>query len=179
MIVKSELSKKYAQAYYAVYSENIEPSSIQALQQASNFLSHSKEILFLLGYGALDSQEVKRCIQLFIQRFALPQTIEKICMLLLAHNRIFLLEPVLHDICCIYKHEHNEIDVTVSTSHQLLPEQLVELTEFFTSYSKGKVVMHVKHDPSLIAGVRMQSETWLWEDSVAKKLRALKQNVLL
>ena len=179
MIVKSELSKKYAQAYYNAYSHSVEPSSIQALLQASNFLSHSKEILFLLGYGVLDSQEVKRCMQLFIQRFSLPQTIEKICMLLLAHNRIFLLESVLHDICCIYKKEHNEIDVTVSTAHQLLPEQIVELTEFFASYSKGKVFMNVVHDPSLIAGIRMQSETWLWEDSVAKKIRALKQNVLL
>ena len=100
-------------------------------------------------------------------------------MLLFAHNRIFLLESVLHDICCIYKHEHNEIDVMLSTAHEILPEQVAALTEFFTSNSKGNVTMHVVRDPSLIAGVRMQSETWLWEDSVAKKLRALKQNVLL
>ncbi len=179
MIVKSEFSKKYAQAYYNVYAESVEPSSIQLLQNASHFLSHSKEILFLLGYGVLDSQEVKRCIQLFIQKFQLPQTIEKICMLLLTHNRIFLLGFVLHDICCIYKKEHNEIDVTLFTAQELLPEQLVELTDFFTLYSKGKVSMNVVQDSSLIAGVRMQSETWLWEDSVAKKLRALKQNVLL
>ena len=179
MIVKSEFSKKYAQAYFNVYSESVEPSSIQALQNAAHFLSHSKQILFLLGYGTLGSQEVKRCIQLFIQKFELPQTIEKICMLLLEHNRIFLLGLVLHDICCIYKQEHNEIDVTLSTAHELLPEQIVELTKFFTAYSKGNVAMEVVQDTSLIAGIRMQSETWLWEDSVAKKLRALKQNVLL
>ena len=47
MIVKSELSKKYAQAYYHVYSEDIKLSSMQSLLEASNFLSHSKEILFL------------------------------------------------------------------------------------------------------------------------------------
>lgn len=179
MIVKSELSKKYAQAYYHMYAGSIQKSSIQSLQQASNFLEHSKEILFLLGYGALNSQDVTRCIQLFIQRFALPETIEKICMLLLQHNRIFLLEMVLHDICCIYKQEQKEIDVTLSTAHELSPEQIASLTDFFISYSEGRVSVDVVRDPSLIAGVRMQSETWLWEDSVAKKLRALQQNVLL
>lgn len=179
MIVKSELSKKYAQAYFHLYSESIQQSSLQSLQDASHFLSHSKEILFLLGYGTLESQEVARCVQLFIQRFNLPHTIEKLCMLLLAHSRIFLLGFVLHDICCIYKEKNNEIDVTVSTAHELSHEQLELLKEFFTFYSKAHVFMNVQRDPSLIAGIRMESETWLWEDSVAKKLRALQQNVLL
>ena len=179
MIVKSELSKKYAQAYYHVYSSSLQPSSIHALEKASNFLSHSKEILFLLGYGSLNSQEVRRCIQLFIQRFALPETIEKIFILLFEHTRIFLLESVLHDICCIYKKEHNEIDVALTSAHNLTAEQIADFKDFFTLYSKSNVTLHVVHDPSLIAGVRMQSEMWLWENSVAKKIRALKQNVLL
>lgn len=179
MIVKSELSKRYAQAYFNAYSPTIQSSSLQALQSASHFLSHSKEILFLIGYGMLESQEVERCVQLFIQRFALPQTIEKICMLLLAHNRIFLLGSVLHDICCIHKEKNNEIDVTVSTAHEVSSEQIEFLKKFFTYYSKATVTMSVVHDASLIAGIRMQSDMWLWEDSVAKKLRVLQQNVLL
>jgi ATP synthase F1 delta subunit len=179
MIIKSELSKKYAQAYFNLYVDSIKPSSVQSLQDAADFLSHSKELLFLLDYGALNSQEVDRCIQLFINKFQLPVFIEKLFMLLLEQNRIFLIGLVLHDICCLYKQHHNELDVTLSSVQELSPEQIEMLSDFFAFYSQSKINLTVVQDKSLIAGIRMQSEVWLWEDSVAKVLRTLKQNVLL
>jgi F0F1-type ATP synthase delta subunit len=41
---------------------------------------------------------------------------------------------------------------------------------------RSTVRQHV--DPSLIAGVRLQSDYFLWEHSIAKQLRDLKRNVL-
>lgn len=63
--------------------------------------------------------------------------------------------------------------ITVASSCELLDEQRKSIESFIARHVSGKKSYTYTVDPSLIAGVRIYSDTILWEVSIEKQLRDL------
>jgi ATP synthase F1 delta subunit len=173
-----DIIKKYALAWYTLFGKELTFASIQNMQKAVAFLTTSKQLLFLLNYAVQEPAQVDHCIDMLCQEFELPRSLRSLFILLLQHDRIEFLLKIIEDIVALYKLEHSMIDVQIMTAHSASEEEISMLTAFFEKKSGMKALMTYTQDSSLIAGVRIESELWLWEASVKKQLRMLKHNTL-
>ncbi len=69
--------------------------------------------------------------------------------------------------------------MTIQSAMPLTESEIIKFETFFQKLSGKRVISRVQVEESLIAGVRMQSDIFLWEHSVAARLRKLHQNMLI
>jgi hypothetical protein len=75
----------------------------------------------------------------------------------------------------LYKERHNVATCTIKSSHRLSPEHKQALYEFVHQAARKKIIYTCARDKKLIAGIRIDSETFVWEQSIARQLRAIAQ----
>ncbi|MDP3788722.1 MAG: ATP synthase F1 subunit delta [Candidatus Chromulinivorax sp.] len=175
---QSELAKKYAHAYLNVFSDQHTFQDFCSLWRASQFLSEHHSLLFYLSLSMIHEADKKRFIDLFFEKFHLFDSLKQLFYLLLQNKHIFLAADVLRDIYGLYKIKHNIADLQVTSSSDLSEEKLEEIKQFFTKLSGQRVEIRYAVHPGLVAGIRLQTETLLWEYSIAQQLRKLKQELI-
>lgn len=173
-----DISKKYALAYIHIFKEDIDVSMLDTFKTAYAFLSEYKNMLFLLSLYETTTDDKQKIITKFIDFFKLPKSLCKLFDLLIKHKEIYLLADVLRDIYCFYKKEFNIEDLEIRSSSKLSKDDEKDLIKFFSKLSDKKYKINIEQDAELIAGIRMQSDTLLWEHSVAKKMKKLRFDLL-
>jgi len=174
---QSDLAKKYARAYLHVFGNQHTLDDFLSMWRASQFLSEHHSLLFYLSLSIIHESDKKRFIDLFFDKFHLFNSLKQLFYLLLKNKQIFLAADVLRDIYGLYKTEHNIAELRVVSSHDLTDIQLQEIESFFVKLSGQHVVLRHTVNPLLIAGIRMQTEKFLWESSIAQQLRKIKQEL--
>lgn len=178
-ISQSPVARKYAQAYLNVFSDQHTFEDFCSLWRASQFLSEHHSLLFYLSLPMIHETDKKRFIDLFFEKFHLFDSLKQLFYLLLKNKHIFLAIDVLQDIYSLYKMQYGISELKISSSLDLSEEKIAEITNFFIKLSGlERVVVHCSVNPALIAGIRLQSETYLWEYSVAQQLQKLKQKLI-
>lgn len=175
---QSDVAKKYAHAYLNVFGEDHSFQDFCSMWRAAQFLSEHHSLLFYLSLPMIHEIDKKRFIDLFFEKFHLFDSLKKLFYLLLKNKQIFLAGDTLRDIYGLYKIKHKISDLQVTSSSDLLEEEIEEIKQFFIKLSGQQVVVHYSINPSLIAGVRLQSEYFLWEYSIAQQLQKLKQELI-
>ena len=74
--------------------------------------------------------------------------------------------------------ENNLLEVTIRAAANLTEEGQQKLERFFKKLSKKTIIPNFKIDESLIAGVRMESELFLWEHSIKSQIASLSKAML-
>lgn len=95
--------------------------------------------------------------------------------LLTAHKRLELFPAVVRHFFEYYKRKHQIIFCEIKSSHCLTDEQANELAQFIERETGKQTLFSRQIDRGLIAGVRIEGDTMMWERSVAKQLRAIEQ----
>lgn len=175
---QSDIAKRYAHAYLNVFGDQHTFQDFCSMWRASQFLSEHHSLLFYLSLPMINEVDKKRFIDLFFEKFHLFDSLKQLFYLLLKNKHIFLAPDTLRDIYGLYKIKHNIADLQVTSSIDLSESMMQEFKDFFTKLSGQKVVVRHTVNPALIAGVRMQTETLLWENSIAQQLRKLKQELI-
>ena len=175
---QSDLSKKYAKAYLNIFEKQHDLQDFHSMWRAAQFLSEHHNLLFYLSLSMVDDESKKRFIDLFFEKFNLFDSLKKLFYLLLKNKNIFITADVLRDIYNLYKKRNNLADLQVISSVELSSSELNEIKQFFENLSNKEVVVRQHVNPSLIAGIRLQTNTLLWEHSIAKQLRELKQKLV-
>ncbi len=175
---RSDIAKKYAQAYLNVCDQQHTYKDFCTMWRAAQFLSEHHNLLFYLSLSMIDEVDKKRFIDLLFEKFHLFPSLKELFYLLLKNKHIHLAADTLRDIYALYKTQHKIVDLQVTSSTDLTEEQIEDIKHFFTKLSGQypKIRYHV--NPLLIAGIRLQTETLLWEYSVAQQLRKLKQELI-
>jgi len=174
---RSDLAKKYAQAYLHSFGEDHSLEDFSSMWRAAQFLSEHHSLLFYLSLSMIHEVDKKRFIDIFFEKFHLFDSLKQLFYLLLKNKHIFLAADTLRDIYGLYKIKHKISDLQVSSSSDLSEEKIEEIKKFFTKLSGQQVVVRYSVNQDLIAGVRLQTETFLWEYSIAQQLRKLKQEL--
>ena len=172
------LSKKYAQAYVHLFGADISLEDVQRIEKAVDFLNTNRHILFFLTVPTIDASIKTKSLYEFADRLGLPASINKLIDLILKHKRGELLAQVLKQIVQVY-HALRSIHTFRITSSQPLsvPNRNV-IEKFLAKRVEGTILYTYSVDRDLIAGIRAQSDTLLWECSVAQQLRHIQHTVL-
>ena len=172
-----ELSRKYAKAFNNVFAARLSLSDIEHIAQATDYLESRRRTCFFLRLPVIDDDTKKQALILMCKRFSLPLAVENLIDLLLSHKRSYILPHVLTYIVELYKIRHKILNFTIASSHQL-SEKTIETIQEFLAKQTGNTIMYIdKIDKKLIAGLRLESTTFLWEYSIRKHLRRIQQSV--
>lgn len=167
------LATRYAQAYLNVFGKSIIHEQIIALENASISLERNKRLLFFWRLSAIDPLVKALSVERIDQKYHLGDSIKKLCYLLLEHNRLGLLPAVLEHIVRIYRKKEGVEYCSIITAQPILQDVVKQLARYVEKKVKKKIIPLQVVDPTLIAGIRLQGQEFLWEHSVRKSLRSL------
>jgi F0F1-type ATP synthase delta subunit len=169
------LAKKYAVAYINIFGSCITEKEYQALSGTEEMLLSYTQALFLMQVPMIKRSIKIKALHHLITTCAVGASFDTLLHLLFDQQRITLLPAVVRYIVKEYQIRTNRITCTLKSSHVLTEEQQDIVKSFFDGLV-AKTVAYTYHvDSRLIAGIRLQSDTWLWEYSVNKQLRESKR----
>ncbi len=165
----------YAKAFLNVFGAALTKEMIHNISQAAQFLYEHRRALFLLKVSVIPESVKKRGVKELVARFDLPASIEQLFDLLLKRRRESLLAAVCQDIVKEYNKRHHHETVVVSSSCPLTEQQKKEVVCFANAQFPGTKKYIFKIDTGLIAGIKIMSDTLMWESSIDNYLRECTQ----
>jgi ATP synthase F1 delta subunit len=168
------IARRYAKAFLDLYRDKLHVDDLEKLSTLEQFLMTNKPVLSLLNALQKDSRSQTLALEQLLTRFEVTFLIP-VARLLLKARRMFLLPELLKQLCRLYQKWHKIMFFTVTCSRQLASEELAIIRAFLTRLTGLTVICTTSVDKNLIAGIRLQSDTLLWEYSLAKQMRLLKR----
>lgn len=171
---ENRIAKKYAQAFYTVFGDNLTPEDVHVLQGADAYCLKNPALIWLLKIPRIsDHLKKEALIPLLIHRVELEGPFLKLIDLLIAHGRSYYIQIIIQELMALY-YKHNKVEsFYISSSHELSSQQKTTIREFLARSLDCVIIDEYGVDQQLIAGIRMQSTYWLWEYSIAKQLAAI------
>lgn len=172
--VNKNIAKKYAQAFMSVYPKAFAFNDIKKIESARTFLQNHKRTLFFLQLPQFDTERKKSMIADLVDYFSLPHSFSAIILMLIQHNRTSYIPSVFYWIIQLYYTQINAVAFSITSAHELNSDQVDSMEKFLEQSLHKKIIGTPLVNKSLIAGVRLQSNDYLWEYSVRKQIRNLK-----
>jgi F-type H+-transporting ATPase subunit delta len=167
------VAKRYAQAFLHVYTTSINQQCIEKIEAFSASLYRKKETLAYLKIALIDSALKCSLLSKAAQEYQLGELLDPLFMLLAKAKRLEIIPSVLRFLCNEYYKKENILFFSIESSQQLTADQQSALEAFLRRKTKSSIRTTYSLCPELIAGIRIQSSNYLWEDSLNKKLRAI------
>jgi ATP synthase F1 delta subunit len=178
MITLEAVAKKYAQAFVHVYGNDLSLEVLDQLRLFEDFLATQRGMLLALTLAALSPEVHDQIVKKIVQQFQLPAHVERLVKLLIQHKRLVLLRPVLKYIRKMYAMQQGVMDVAIGSSHPLDMAQKQHLCAFAQAMSGAKKIKaSFVLMPEMISGIRIKSDTYLWEQSIRKLLHHVQQTM--
>ena len=172
--VDRNVSQKYAQAFMAVFPKSCTFADMGKINIAQKFLQTRKQTLLFLQLPQFDQERKKSMVADLISHFSLPHQLSTVMLLLIAHNRSFYIPDVLLCITQLYKEQTNSIEFSLKSAQSLNEKQIESIKQFLGKLLNKNIIARSSIDTSLIAGLRLQSNDYLWEYSVRKHIQTLR-----
>ena len=173
-IQKQVLAGRYAAAFLNLYSDTLTLDDYYAIQDARNFLNDNRNLLTYFKLPRM-SEEKKEALQKIFEAFNVPSSLHKLAHLLLGHQRLFLLKEVFDALLVSFRERKHIMVFKITSSHTLQKVQLDNIKNFLEKKTGNTILYNEVLDKKLIAGIRVLSNNYLWEYSIAQQLREAQQ----
>ncbi len=167
------LSRRYALAFLEVNADRLSSDDIQAFERASNFFKCHKQVSFLLDLSLLTFEDKRHAITQFLHNLHLPLSCSSLFELVLRHKRSLLFPDIFDQLAQLYRARLGIVLFTVESALPLTDQEKKDVELFLKSQITATIECSYVIDESLIAGIRMYNEKYLWEHSAKAQLRAL------
>jgi len=172
------LAVRYARALLAVHGGPFSEAECSSLTHAIAYYRANPRILIYMQIPLFTDEQKKNALHFVRNKYDLPASIEKIDHLLFNDARIFILPAVYEALIQQSDAQAGRIPCTITSAIELSADEREAALQFVASVSGKKPLIRCAVDPSLIAGMRLQTEGWLWEDSLDARLKALANTLL-
>lgn len=167
------LAKKYAQAFLNLYLNKISFNDYEALKKAAVYLKKNHAFFSLLNVQTISLEQKKSSLQKLFHELDVPEIITRLIELIVQHQRIFLIPALFDALVRGYEKRKKIISFTISSSHALQNNDLEILKNFLAKKTAAHIIYTFDINKKLIAGIRMKSDLFLWEYSVAQQLKMI------
>jgi ATP synthase F1 delta subunit len=171
------VARKYAAAFLSVAHETFSYNDFLIIDERKELLLEARAILFYMMLPVIKQPAIDRVVDLLFEGCATAPLLKRVAVLLLKHHRIIILPEVLHQIGDLYKKEKGLAQFSITSAHSLDTALQQKLLNYLEHETGQKIIPEFSIDKSLIAGVRAQSDTALWEHSIRKQLRTTYQMI--
>jgi len=170
---RSLLAQRYAAAYLNIYGTQYTREHIQLIEQLLQYLNKHKKALFYLKLSCINPLVKKSILMNVFARYGLTDTVSTLLDLLIAHKRLFMIIEVLQSIVQTYKKRHAIITWVIKSPAVLQQTDLETIYQFLENKTGMRAEYTSIIDKNVLAGIRIQSGTLLWEYSARQQLKKL------
>lgn len=171
------VARKYAVAFLAVFGNKLRKDDMSKLEKFEDALRQKHTLLYLLGLPVIPDEKKKIILQQLTQQFELA-VFDRLIFLLLEHKRLFLLPVIVRLVGKLYRRANHIIKFKILSYPRVSKSDLKELTEFLAQGTGCAIIYTDDEDKNLIAGLRMESTTYLWEYSIAQQIRNVRKRTI-
>lgn len=177
--VETTLSIRYAKAFLDVFKSDISDQTIEKVKQVVLLFQNNQPRISLLSLPLYSKQDQYTLLStLLVEKAQLPNVFANLIDLLVKHRRASLITTVLHKIVVLYYQRNNISSFSITSSYELEESQLQSIQQFLAVQTGSVIIYTYTIDSDLIAGIRLQSTTNLWEYSVRKSIEAIRINFM-
>lgn len=167
------LARKYAQAFLNLYFDQITQENYSNMFTLRSYLQTHRNVLL---YFSLPHIALEKKLDLFDQietKIKPSEPFKELFETLIRHDRIMLAPSILVKICELYRERKNVMFFSIESSHELDAQTIATLETFLARHTDKKIESESRINHDLIAGIRLQSDTQLWEYSIRKQIHEL------
>lgn len=169
------IAKKYAVAFLNLYFDQMTNEFINKILKLKKILLINRLFYIYLRIPNISYFIKKKVLNKISQALDLDRPIKKMLFVLLDQGRIEILDIILHQIMIFYRKRKGIDFFKILSSSVLSDSEKKRVINFVENMSKKEIISDFIVDPKLICGLRIQSNTFLWERSIAKQLRDIKR----
>ena len=129
------------------------------------------EWLRVLASPTVSFEKKITLIERMLAAYKVMPEVMRLMKLLLVDKREILVSPVLDMLCSSYLKRAGIVMCTLLSSHALTEHERSIVQQFIAHQVGYRIIYDYKVDPALIAGIKVVSDTFMWEYSVARQLR--------
>lgn len=165
--------RKYADAYLNVYGDSLTLPDMKALERFGVFCKAHRGTLFFLMTTALDEVQKEKSMNCIYANCQIPDSFRAVVDMLFVQKRIQYLSDVCILVSELYKKRNAIYEFRITSSCELSSEQKKTIEQFLARNISGTIICTYGISPELIAGIRIQGDTLMWEHSINQQLRAI------
>ncbi len=176
---RQQIIKKYARAFLQSYKSQLQPVDLEPLSDFVYFLKHHQTLAFF-AHRASTQDEKKVALYMKIFAYRSPQArpdlikaVQKLIAILADHGRLPLASGIIDLIVLRFFGVIGYQHATISTAIPVTETQQKDILESFKVLTGKKIDAKFEVDPELIAGMRIISQDYLWDSTLAQKIKAL------
>ena len=173
------VARNYAIAFLNSFIDDISLDDFQAIRVVVRFLKDHKKMLSTLNIPGLSVEAKVRALHQVLESLSAPESLKRLMVVLVEHKRTALIPDVVAHIVSLYKRRKKIVFFTITSSHQLLDDELQSIQDFLAQKTGETILYDYAIDKGLVAGICCQSETLLWEHSVRKQLYDLRRQLIV
>lgn len=167
---------RYAQAYYNLHSDLFNAQIIQGLTRCSIALNKEKPYLHILNTTL--KQYISAKIEItysFVQNYGVTLPLTSLFTLLLTNEHFNLLPDIFLRCIQLYEETNGIMRFNISSAQPLSEQQKATCIQFLQHKTKHQIDAEFNLNQDLIAGIKAQSSTYLYENSIRKKIETIKR----
>ena len=175
-IKKWNLSVKYARAFFNLYGAQLTDIDFWQIKKAAQFLTKSR---LAPTYFNLHTQvERLQLNKVFLEYFKLPADFNRLLVLLQKHKRIGLLPDVLHGVAYVFLRERAKLFFELQSYPALSNIQQEQVVSYLERTTGMGILYEYRENQDLLAGIRMQSEQLLYDDTIKFRLQKIRRKLI-
>ncbi len=178
MLKNEKIALRYARAYLNVYQTKLLEHDNERLESLAFFLTRNRVVIAYLAVPRLSMQEKELFLTAMLTLLRISDSFINLVLVLLKQGRIELLEDVVHYVLHENQVRHGMQTFAISSSQALSHEEQQQIVQFLEHKIGSSVTAGFSIDPALIYGIKLQSESLFFDNSIAKKLKDARQELL-
>jgi len=178
ILADTRLVKKYATAFLNACKKEKRSVHVEIISTFENFVTANKVFQATLDLPSLSIDKKHETIEFVSKKLQLSPCLKRLTFLLLNHKRIYLLDEILRTILLLQTQQKQKHHFNVYTSHKISETEKNKIINFIKKTVSNDVTASFDIDITLISGLKIKGDTFLWERSIAKKLRDIEQKIL-
>lgn len=172
------IADKYARAFYHIFPQVCTLEVSEKLFRLHQFFLSHKEAIFFLSLPQIDDAYKQRTIQALLRTVGLSDEYGTLYMLLISQRRVHLIADATLRLRHIILEKYKVLECTIASSVSLDIAVRAQLNSFFEREIGRAIKAHYVVDTSLIAGIALRSDTYVWEYSVRKQLDMVRNSLI-
>ena len=167
----------YAQDLFELAQDSKqEMARMSELQQVTQVNTTVPELSKILAHPSIPRVKKKEIIQTAFES-ELDTTVFRFLLVLYEHNELSHLDKISDSYEECYRKKHRIEIVKVTSASKLDEDQLSRLKEMLEKKMNKTLELEVQVDPSLIAGIKVQANDLVMDNTVIAKIDAMKDAI--
>lgn len=177
-ILQKVLARRYAMAYINTFDDQLSQDIIASINHAIPFFKEHVQALYFLTLPTIAFDQKLMIMTTIMRTLQMPVSLDRLLDLLIRHKRAVLWCDTLESIVSCYYEKHHIAQATVESFPELSQEDKQKLEYYFQRMLNKVVLYRYRVQPKIISGLCIKTDNFMWEDSIAKKLRIVRSAVL-